>query len=406
MIILIHETKFYSSIQYGAFSVMSDNIKIFIINKNLNTLQCIGQILGTISGVEVIGSVDSFDNEALSGISESDLILLDIEVIEKADKPMDAKVGEYLSKVVATNCHCQNGTFVYPKAEGLGIKYFLPDLGDDQKHHNSFRVQLLTIIGRLRSQKYFKVQEKDIRALNSHKSEDESAVCDDRKSEPTRSKLNIPGANVQKTAIPHVLTINIVVIACSTGGPKSLEHVIPQLPRKLGVPVLLVQHMPSHSTEFLLNAMKKLSDINVTVATDGEEIHPDTVYLAPGGKHMYVKKNRPEMAGGMKKIGLNENPPENSVRPSADVLFRSVADEYGGNILAVIMTGMGKDGLEGVKYMKQKGCYCLSQTQESCVVYGMSRSIDDAGLADEKVDLKDLARRITHLVKERKLIKK
>jgi len=119
------------------------------------------------------------------------------------------------------------------------------------------------------------------------------------------------------------------------------------------------------------------------------------VYIAPGGKHMVIRR-----AGeaGQLIIGLNENPPENSCRPSVDVLFRSLAAQYEGNLLAVIMTGMGSDGCEGVRAMKRKGCHCLTQTEDTCVVYGMPMAVDEAGLSDEKVPLSRLAARITHLV--------
>jgi len=98
-------------------------------------------------------------------------------------------------------------------------------------------------------------------------------------------------------------------------------------------------------------------------------------------------------------VGLNENPPENSCRPSVDVLFRSLAAQYEGNMLAVIMTGMGSDGCEGVRVMKRRGCYCLTQSEASCVVYGMPLAVDEAGLSDERVALAQMATRITTLVR-------
>ena len=101
-------------------------------------------------------------------------------------------------------------------------------------------------------------------------------------------------------------------------------------------------------------------------------------------------------------IGLNENPPENSCRPSVDVLFRSVAAHFGGNMLAVIMTGMGNDGCEGVRTMKRRGCICLSQTEETCVVYGMPLAVDEAGLSDERIPLDRLAERIDRLARKQR----
>lgn len=96
-------------------------------------------------------------------------------------------------------------------------------------------------------------------------------------------------------------------------------------------------------------------------------------------------------------MGLNENPPENSCRPSVDVLFRSIAAQYQGGILSLVMTGMGNDGCEGVRAMKRRGCHCLTQSAESCVVYGMPLAVDEAGLSDERVPLAQLAFRVNQL---------
>ncbi len=111
-------------------------------------------------------------------------------------------------------------------------------------------------------------------------------------------------------------------------------------------------------------------------------------------------KRESETAG--RYILLNDDPPENSVRPSADVLFRSLPGVFGGRILAVIMTGMGNDGAKGVRFMKKRGCYCISQSADTCVVYGMPRIVDEEGLSDEKVPLGQLAGRIAEIEKGRK----
>jgi two-component system chemotaxis response regulator CheB len=189
--------------------------------------------------------------------------------------------------------------------------------------------------------------------------------------------------------------IDVVGIGVSTGGPNALAEVIPLLPADLAVPVLIVQHMPPMFTASLAEHLHKRSKVPVREAREGEPLLAGHVYIAPGGKHMVLR--RAGEAGGH-IIGLNENPPENSCRPSVDVLFRSLAAQYDGNLLAVVMTGMGSDGCEGVRAMKRKGCHCLTQSEESCVVYGMPMAVDEAGLSDEKVPLARLAARITHLV--------
>ena len=192
-----------------------------------------------------------------------------------------------------------------------------------------------------------------------------------------------------------VTRIYVVVIAASTGGPEALAMVLPALPRNLGVPVFVVQHMPLHMTDSLASSLNVKSKLEVTAALDGETIVASRVYVAQGGRHMTVT---PKNQRGTRFISLNDNPHENSVRPSADVLFRSIADSFGGGILAVILTGMGQDGKEGVVAMKNKGCICLTQTAASCVVYGMPRAVVDAGLADETLSLGNIPARIVDIV--------
>ena len=171
------------------------------------------------------------------------------------------------------------------------------------------------------------------------------------------------------------------------------------LPEKLGIPILVVQHMPPNMTGILAESLGKKTKLSVREAVDGERVLPDVVYLAPGGKHMSVtrKKNNRNLREPL-VINLNDDPPENSIRPSADVLFRSMAEHVNGIILCIVLTGMGSDGTAGVSLMKQKGCYCLTQSKETCVVYGMPKSVDEANLSDEKVPLKGLANRILDLL--------
>ena len=192
--------------------------------------------------------------------------------------------------------------------------------------------------------------------------------------------------------------IDIVAIGVSTGGPVALGEVIPFLPADLGVPVVLVQHMPPNFTGSLAETLAKRSPLQVKEASENEPVVAGKVLIAPGGKHM-VLKPAPKGAPYRCVVDFNLDPPENSCRPAADVLFRSVADCYNGNILVVIMTGMGSDGKEGVKYMKQNSCICLTQSAETCVVYGMPMAVDEAGLSDESVPLQKLAERIEAIVR-------
>jgi two-component system, chemotaxis family, protein-glutamate methylesterase/glutaminase len=194
---------------------------------------------------------------------------------------------------------------------------------------------------------------------------------------------------------PAPTRFDVLGIGVSTGGPNALGELIPALPANLRVPVLIVQHMPPLFTASLAEHLNRTSKVPVHEAVEGEPVLPGKVYIAPGGKHMVLRRSRD---GDQAIIGLNENPPENSCRPSVDVLFRSMAAHYNGNILAVVMTGMGSDGCEGVRALKRAGCHCLTQSEATCVVYGMPMVVDEAGLSDERVPLPLLAARISSLV--------
>ncbi len=192
---------------------------------------------------------------------------------------------------------------------------------------------------------------------------------------------------------PTPTQFDVLVVGVSTGGPNALAEFIPMLPADIGVPVLLVQHMPPLFTASLADHLNKKSKLTVCEASEEEAVLPNRVYIAPGGKHMVVRASGEGKTKGF-HIGLNMNPPENSCRPSVDVLFRSAAAQYGGNILAVVLTGMGADGREGVRVMKRCGCYCITQDEASCVVYGMPQAVAAAGLSDEQVPLNQIAQRV------------
>ena len=189
----------------------------------------------------------------------------------------------------------------------------------------------------------------------------------------------------------------ICVIGVSTGGPEALNKVIPGIPADFPLPILIVQHMPPMFTRSLAESLSKRSCLQVIEASDCDLIKQGTVYIAPGGKHMVVR-----MHNGSAVIGLNEEPPENSCRPSVDVLFRSAAAHFGDKgVLAVVLTGMGSDGLNGIRMLKRKKCFCITQSASSCIVYGMPRSIDEAGLSDKSLSLENIASAVDSLARKK-----
>jgi two-component system chemotaxis response regulator CheB len=180
-------------------------------------------------------------------------------------------------------------------------------------------------------------------------------------------------------------TPQAVAIGVSTGGPQALERILPLVPKDFHLPILIVQHMPAMFTRLLAQRLSLESKIGVAEASDGQEVRAGQALIAPGGYHMRVKRR-----GTGVVTTLDQEPLENSCRPAVDVLFRSVAEVWGGNVLAAILTGMGRDGLGGAQVLKQQGAWLLAQDEASSVVWGMPGAVAQAGLADEVVNLDHL----------------
>jgi len=178
----------------------------------------------------------------------------------------------------------------------------------------------------------------------------------------------------------------IVGIGVSTGGPVALGQVIPKLPADFPCPILLVQHMPPMFTKSLADDLNRKSAIEVLEAEAGMVPTAGQVLIAPGGSQMRVRK-----MNGRPIIQITDDPPERNCRPAVDYLFRSIAHAYGDRAVGAIFTGMGDDGTLGCKLMKRAGAMIITQDEATCVVYGMPRSVFEAGISDQVVSLENLA---------------
>lgn len=188
------------------------------------------------------------------------------------------------------------------------------------------------------------------------------------------------------TAERGITPVRIVAIGASTGGPNALAALFAELPATLPVPVVIVQHTPPLFTSSLVGRLSAGSSLAFREARDGDRLEPGRVWIAPGDHHMRVVAD-----GGGARIGLDQGPPENSCRPAVDVLFRSVAAVYGSGALAIVLTGMGKDGLRGCEEVHQRAGQILVQDRSTSVVWGMPGFVANAGLAHAVVPLPDLA---------------
>ncbi|MGN0241517.1 MAG: CheB methylesterase domain-containing protein [Candidatus Weimeria sp.] len=185
---------------------------------------------------------------------------------------------------------------------------------------------------------------------------------------------------------------SLVALACSTGGPQALHRMIPMLPAHIGVPMVIVQHMPAGFTSSLAERIDQDSQIKVREASDQEILRPDTVYIAPGGRHFEVAENRM----GDLIAHVYDGPPVHNLCPCADVMYESLCRVRADNIICVVLTGMGSDGTEGISRLKCcKNIYTISQDEKSCVVYGMPKSVYDRGLSDEVKPITEIAKAIS-----------
>ena len=179
---------------------------------------------------------------------------------------------------------------------------------------------------------------------------------------------------------------DIVVIGVSTGGPQGLKRLIPELPPDLPVPVAIVMHMPIGYTEMYAEKLNELTALRVVEAEEGQVLRPGTVYLAPAGRQLSFVRQGSEV-----RTHLDVRPLDTPHRPSVDVLFQSAAEIFGERVLGVVLTGMGSDGRAGAAWIKARGGCILTEAEETCVVYGMPRSVVEAGLSDAAVPLDDMA---------------
>jgi two-component system chemotaxis response regulator CheB len=216
------------------------------------------------------------------------------------------------------------------------------------------------------------------------------AIVNQKRSQERLSRLKNISAKPRITAKNQGSNIpdgdyRAIALGISTGGPLSLQKVIPQISSNINVPIFIVQHMPPRFTKSLAERLNNMSSITVKEAEHGEEIRKGVAYIAPGGMHMIIKKNN---------ILISDSPANTLHKPSVDVMMHSVIDVFNKKTLGIIMTGMGKDGLEAMKRLKQINGTCIAQDERSSVVYGMPKAVIDEGIADSVLSLEEIPLKI------------
>ena len=356
---------------------MNGKIRVLVVDDSALMRQFISDILNGDPRIEVIGTARD-GRDALAQIQKlkPDLVTMDVEMPNMDGlQALEEIMRTHPLPVIMLSSVTQQGAETTLKALALGCVDFIG------KPSGSISLNIKTI-GQ-------EIIDKVIAASTAK----------------VRTKAGVFPA--QKHTLPHAPDFrrmnppmnftgrrDIVAIASSTGGPMALSELIPKLPKKFPVPIVITQHMPKEFTTSFAKRLNDTSEVEVVEGFEGLTLKPGRVVIAPGGSHLIVKRRN-----GTAVCALSDAPPVLSVKPAANIMFLSVADEYGGNVLCVILTGMGRDGTDGAMALKRKGAYVIAESQKTCVVYGMPKSAVDAGIVDEVLPLNEIPDAMVRLVK-------
>ena len=353
---------------------MQNPIRVLVVDDTAFYRKIVCDALADLPNVEVVGTAPD-GKIALSKIAylRPDLITLDIEMPKVNGIEVLQEIGAQNLPVgtIVLSTFTQKDSDLTMKALDLGAFDFIPKRQWGSLSEN--REYLQKTLGPMVEAFARRVE------INQLLHGTAGAVQTLRRKTPTAGVAS---------AKPHIGMSNgkaeVIAIGISTGGPKALGVILPEIPADIGVPILIVQHMPAPFTQSLAHNLNPKCAISVREAIDGEPLTPNTALIAPGGKQMKVSGGA---TGGVSIVRVTDDPPENNCKPSVDYLFRSVAHLYGAQATGVIMTGMGSDGTEGLKQMKQQGAMIIAQDQATCVVYGMPKKPIELGLVDTVVGL-------------------
>lgn len=368
----------------------NNTLKVMVVDDTVVYRKIVSDVLSGIPNVEVVGTAYN-GTSALSRMASlnPDLITLDIEMPEMDGIETLERMQTEAPDVgaIMLSSLTQKGGDMTMRALNLGAFDFIPkpqagSMEENQKAVEDALIPMLKAFARhreiktiLKSKGKLNLSKKKVLRTDTVYKKDAAATIRGR---AKREKADIIG------------------IGISTGGPNALAEMMPKLPGDLGVPILIVQHMPPVFTQSLANNLNTKCKIPVKEAVDGEPLQPDVALIAPGGKQMKVVAG----ADGKNRIvRVTDDPPENSCKPSVDYLFRSIAHHYVGRATGVIMTGMGSDGTLGLKLMKRNGATVIAQNEETCVVFGMPKAPIDQGLVDAIAPLDRIADEICRTVR-------
>jgi two-component system, chemotaxis family, protein-glutamate methylesterase/glutaminase len=360
-----------------------DKVKVLIVDDTVLYRKILKDTLQMFPAVEIVGTAPN-GKIALSKIPhlKPDIMTLDLEMPEL--NGLDTlrelkKAGEHCPSALMVSAHTTKDASVTMEALNLGAFDFIakPSGGDMHSNVETLKEQFEPIL------KAF-LAKQGISIVKGREELDKTATQQEKG--PAQTKSYAP--------ISPLLKPEIVVIGISTGGPKALAEVVPNLDPKLRVPIVIVQHMPPVFTNALAGSLNQKTALTVVEATHGKKLEAGNIYIAPGGKQLRVEKDK---LANNSIVVITDDPPENFCKPAVDYLFRSVSKNFGKKALGIIMTGMGRDGALGARLMKRVGAGIIAQDKDSSVVFGMPAEVIKTGAADYVAPLHEIAKEINRI---------
>jgi two-component system, chemotaxis family, protein-glutamate methylesterase/glutaminase len=363
----------------------SPALRVMVVDDTVVYRKIVSDVIAEIPGVEVVGTAHN-GKAALIKMKtlRPDLLTLDIEMPEMGGlellERMKTEAPDTGAIMLSTLTH--EGGAMTMRALELGAFDFIPkpQAGTMASNKTAVKDTLSPILRAFR-------RSRAMGAANGNGRRRPAA----RPKMPVQKPLRNPA---QQRSGPS----SIVAIGISTGGPNALAQTLPQLPANIGVPVVIVQHMPAMFTQSLAKSLNGKCALEVHEAVNGEPLLPNKVYIAPGGKQMKIVAG-PD--GRQRVIKITNDPPENSCKPSVDYLFRSIAELYVGRATGVIMTGMGSDGTAGLAQMKNNGAFIIAQDEATCVVFGMPKDPIQKGIVDIVSPLSSISKEILNTLSKK-----
>lgn len=355
---------------------MTRKIKAVVVDDSAFMRKSLSIMLESSGEIEVIATArDGIEGVEMVKTKMPDIVTMDIEMPRMDGLTALQKImKEYPTPVLMVSSLTTEGAKDTLKALEYGAVDFIPkELSYVNVNIIKIKEDLIAKVKAIVSQKSLSLRLKRIQNLSNSRNNSTSA----------------PKQDYSSKQLPQI-GYRAIGLGISTGGPMSLQRVIPMLSKKLSIPMFVVQHMPPKFTKSLAERLNGLSEVEVKEAEDKEIVRGGVVYIAPGGFHMTVEK----VSSAQMQISISQFPVDTLHRPSVDVMLNSVIKVYNKYALGVIMTGMGRDGADAIKELKMKGGYSIAQDEDTCVVYGMPKAIVDAGYADLVLPLENIANAI------------